>query len=491
MMQEGIYWQGGMPPAFRLLQLNVVSGASSGEVHDAIGALWAMLSALRRGEVNDLRKELRPHDPDVVLNGGDLEVLIGFGARLFDDEIHSPALVNKSEQPRRLKYLRSKNPAAPFNRLKWRDANDPQLDPSQQNSTQSDLALQFTGNSELTVNRAIVEVEKAINDQKMPLQFANFFSGFRREDKRSWIDFHDGINNMTPEERLVAMEVGTTDRSWLKGGTYMSFLRIHVNLELWRAIPRNVQELVVGRDKLTACPITDTTQVSDESPILPVFQGGCPLGHELPDDMSHEFRSPPQPSDAIAQTAHIFRSNLNRGSPVQPANNRIYRQGYEFLESDAKMGLLHGLNFVGFHRTPKFITDILSQDFWMGDANFGGLEGEDETRPPSIALMELLHGCYYAVPPSNMPFPGAGLFVEPSDNLVALGTHSKRTADDSVQAINGIGPVYESLLNEIGVHTVADLLEFEATSDPFDGETPEILRIAQSRGWFVDARKLI
>lgn len=489
MLQDGIYWKGGMPPFYRLLQLNVVSGATSAEAHDALSELWRMLDRLRQGEVEDLRKELRPGDPDVVLDGGELQVLLGFGARLFDETIHVPPLVDPSEKPRLLNYLQSRHPSAPFPRLKWQDHENPRLRPEHENTTQTDFALQFTGTSELTVNRAIVEVQKSIYDHDMPLHIANFFSGFRREDKRSWIDFHDGINNMTPDQRFVTMEVQNQDKAWLRGGTYMSFFRIHVDIDAWRKLSRGFQELIVGRNKLTACPVDDTTQPDEQVEVQPVFQAGCPVSGDLPAEMTETFQEAPQPSDQIAIAAHIFRSNLNRTDPSLPSSNRIYRQGYEFLEASTEGGLLHGLNFVGFVRTPKFVNDILDSMGWLGDSNFGGLETANAQQPPSIDLMRLLHGCYYAVPPIASPFPGSDLLISGAGPLVAAVDDGQSTSGEDVQAIAGIGQVYARLLNEAGIFTVSDLATHDYSA--MEDGIPEIVKIAIERGWVSEATKLV
>lgn len=489
MLQDGIYWKGGMPPFYRLLQVNVLPGATPVQVHDALSQLWTMLDALRRGEVQDLRKELRPGDPDVVLEAGELQVLLGFGARLFDGAIHSPPLVDPDEKPRFLTAFDTRQPTMPFAKLKWRNHKDPRLHPKHPNSTQSDLALQVTGTSELAVNRAIVEVQKCIHDNDMPLHIANFFSGFRRDDKRSWIDFHDGINNMKPAERFVAMEVQNQDKAWLRGGTYMSFLRIHVDIEAWRRIPRGFQELIVGRNKLTACPVEDTTQSDGQSNVQPVFQGGCPMSGHLPDMMTTDFQKAPQPTDRIALAAHIFRSNLNRTGGAQAASSRIYRQGYEFLEPSSEGGLLHGLNFVGFVRALKEFTDILDSAGWLGDANFGGLETASENEPPSIELMKLLHGCYYAVPPMGSPFPGSNLLLSGASPQVASVDSDKLTSGRDVREITGIGQVYQRLLNDVGIFTVSDLAKHGHNS--MDDGTPEIVKIATERGWVSEAAKLV
>lgn len=99
----------------------------------------------------------------------------------------------------------------------------------------------------------------------------------------------------------------------------------------------------------------------------------------------------------------MHRTNLNRPrGPIADRDNRIFRQGYEFLESLPGRRLRLGVNFVSFQRKISCLTNILTRDNWLGDANFGG--------NPSPTLLKLIGGGYYAVPPADGPFPGADIF---------------------------------------------------------------------------------
>ena len=409
MLQEGIYYLGGMAEHFRLLQLNVENGATRIETRQGLKSIWDMLGELTHGKVGDLRKELRPDDPDVVLASGELQVLLGYGRRFFDDRHHAPALTDRGNRPLKLVYLRSRNDTQPFPKLNWSDRTDPRLDPANPITTHSDLVLQFTANTVLAVERAIVETSKMIRRDGLPFRIARFYGGSRRDDRRSWIDFHDGINNMSKAERKIAIEIVGADKAWLIGGTYLSFMQIGVNLAVWDSLSRESQELLVGRDKITACPLVDSVPSFGGTPTKPIFMTGCPMDYDLPKPVPSLVLDPPQPSDTVARAAHIYRSNLNRLGPAQDANNRIYRQGYEFVENEPDGGILQGLNFVAFHRRMRALTDILTQRFWMGNVNFGGVPTNDPNLTPPIQLMNLFHGAFYAIPPLSGDFPGSTL----------------------------------------------------------------------------------
>lgn len=406
--QDGIYYRSKETPApfYRLLLLNVAPGAPANEARVALAELWVMLQQLRQGVVQDLQAT-RPTDPPfVAVAGNDLTVLIGYGARLFDAAAHDPPLTT-ARRPRALHRLAPPvvGVAAPrpFPKLHW----DSSL---LVNPADADIALQFIGDTELLVNRAIVEVRKRI--RQVPLQWVTFYSGFQREDRRSWIDFHDGINTMSADERRLAMEIAASAQfPWLAGGTYMNFMRIAIDLDLWQSLRREQQEVLVGRDKLTGCPIT-RFEVDAAGNLVPRLIEQCPFTREVPNNPPLSYLDPGRPAETRALTAHIFRSNLNRGSASQPANNRIYRQGYEFLEAlpvDAG-DIRLGLNFVSFQRDTEFVENILTTERWLQDVNFGGRANAAPPDPQAIALMRLMAAAYFAVPPKADPFPGAALF---------------------------------------------------------------------------------
>jgi len=170
------------------------------------------------------------------------QALLGFGASLFDPERHEPPLTSV-ERPAHLVPL--SRPRLAFPDLQWQDGAG---------GGEADILVQLTGISEHAVDRAAVEVAKLITDLKLPLILAGTFDGFRRDDGRSWIGFHDGISNLEPSQRYEAV-VCRGDPDWNRGGSYLAFLRIEIALEKWRSLDRETQEVIVGRDKLTGSPL--------------------------------------------------------------------------------------------------------------------------------------------------------------------------------------------------------------------------------------------
>lgn len=105
---------------------------------------------------------------------------------------------------------------------------------------------------------------------------SHFFSGFQRPDRRGWLGFHEGVSNIQPEERLGAIVINNTNISkpsdvWTVGGTYLAFLRIAINLETWLKTSVRDQELIVGRHKLTGCPLIGTDLKGNPVTLLGVY----------------------------------------------------------------------------------------------------------------------------------------------------------------------------------------------------------------------------
>lgn len=389
-LQEGIYFSGGTRPGrcYRLLLLNVRPGVTQTRAKESIALVWERVRALPEELVADLRPSrlmAPPGTPDPPQPK--LTCLLGFGARLFER-------YPKLERPRDLVRIE----AQPFPMLPWVNKADRAIG-------ETDLALQFIAESELAVSRAVVETWMLIkNGANGPsLSVAALHGGFNREDRRSWLGFHDGIGNIEPDRRREAIETkvgGPTsdDPQWMDGGTYMGFLKVSIDLERWRSLDRLEQEKCVGRERETGCPLTHIGERSTE------VLAGCPVPHG---PTSVDFRNPPAPPidpDNLAQFSHMNRANLNRRrGPIADSDNRIFRQGYEFLESLPGGRLRIGLNFVSFQRKIPALTTILTRENWLGDANFGG-------KPPAPALLGLIGGGYYAVPPVGGPFPGADIF---------------------------------------------------------------------------------
>jgi len=392
-LQEGIYHAPGRRPGKHFALMFLRAGVDAAGAAAALGDLWGSYQGLKAGRVRDLEGAEVP--------AGDMTVLLGFGRNAFD--LQGTAL----PRPRGLADEYLFRSAAP-------DGGGPLLrgsglryaDDVRANMATEAFCVQVIAESKLAVDRAVVETWKALADAAQPaLELTTFYLGNQRDDHRSWIDFHDGLSNLRSEDREGVIAIGPgTDEGWAVGGTYLAFLRLAVDLVGWRRLSRVTQELAVGRDKLSGCPIVALGEDG-----APVADPGCPVAgtqvHEAPND--EPFAEPPEVTGPAVRSSHVQRANHHIRPASDFGSRRIFRQGYEFLEWAAgPPGFRAGLNFVSFQDTPSRLLKMLTAGGWLGGANFGGDEG---AHPELASLLSVYGAGIYFVPPivDGEAFPGA------------------------------------------------------------------------------------
>lgn len=397
-LQPGVYLRRAEPPpvAWRALFLDIEAGTAPADARAAIAAVMEMLTELQAGRMRDLLAE-RPDEEPGLVPAGSFAVLIGYGAAIFDPARHDPRLTSTTARPRALVSLRRQDDAFP--NLPW--AEDAGQD------GEADLLLQFTAGYEHAAARAAVEVVKLIEDDGLPLRIAGSHTGFQRDDGRSWIGFHDGVTNIEPSQRLAAVEC-PGDPDWNRGGTYLAFLRLEVALRRWRGLSRPEQEAIVGRDKLSGSPLGAIEKIDDGLRTCPISSSPPSSASDWRERDAHF--NPPETTDPLVEASHIHRANQARAAGDTPAGERIFRQGYEYLDGIGPDGPRLGLNFVSFQSDLQHLQQVLNLSGWLGDVNFGGPAEPAPGEPQPPALLTLHAGGFYAVPPRGDSFPGAELF---------------------------------------------------------------------------------
>lgn len=400
-LQEGIYFAPGKRPGkhFALMFLHVGQGVDLLSAGRTLNELWEVYQGLKSGRLRDLEGVELPHTDD------QMTVLLGLGRNAF--EMDGTALA----PPRGLGdafLFRSADKGGGGPLLRGSGLSyAPEV---RANMATEEFCVQVIAESKLAVDRAIVETWKLLSDRAdpetgaSPLELTTFYLGFQRNDHRSWIDFHDGLSNLESHERESVIAVDAPpDVDWAAGGTYLAFLRLAVDLPGWRRLSRRDQELAVGRDKASGCPIIDVR--GEDLATDP----GCPVtGTEIWESENDvRFAEPPGFSDPAIGASHVQRANHHREPVNDPTSRRIFRQGYEFLEwAEGGPGFRVGLNFVSFQDSPERLLGMLTAGGWLGATNFGG----DEERLPELAnLLSVYAAAIYFVPPTSEgeAFPGA------------------------------------------------------------------------------------
>lgn len=404
---------------FAILFFKIRNKSTIDQVFQSLENLWLMYQNLKKGMIKDLPQRRVPH--------GSLSVTLGFGQNIFklnDIKKSIPRDFDNSQ------FCPPKKNGGGYildgSHLSY------SKDIHQNVGLDEDIVVQFAAKKQLAVYRAIAETWKNLSHNATPnnpLIFSKFFTGFQRDDGRSWLGFHDEVSNMKPgKERRNVIAIHKENNEllprdfWTENGTYMAFLRIEIDLDLWDSINRSKQELIIGREKLDGRPLIGVDKnynpiTSKKFSTAQKITAYNKAYHDHPD----YFKAPQVLSKEIMNKIDINKSfkvlnesHIGRTRHFDKINSRlvpsrrIYRQACDFIESNysCKKFLRVGLNFISFQNDPARLLFILTDPNWMGNTSFGGdsqFKGIDK----------LLHvqacGIFY-IPSIEKPFPGSCIF---------------------------------------------------------------------------------
>jgi Dyp-type peroxidase family len=401
---------------FAIAFLRISDGLTSSEIGEYLEGLWRMYLDLKKGVVTDLKGHPVP--------SGDLSVLLAYGPTIFN----IPGIAKKIPRDLREQF---REPVSGEPILDGSGINY-SIDTPRNLGITEHIAVQFISKSQLATYRAVVETWKYVamtTPPKRGIALSTFFTGFQRDDSRSWLGFHDEISNMkNASERKKAIVIDKAKNYlvhqdfWTAGGTYLAFLRIGINLRKWEQIKRCDQELLIGRDKLDGIPLVGVDRKGN-----PIRKPGCPPFSQVRfyDKRFHEhpnyFQRPSVGSSMkteidmdnsinLLSQSHIGRTrHKDQIKSDDPASRRIFRQGFEFIEPlyhDSSNPIRLGLNFISFQNDPTRLLFILTDPNWLGTSNFGG-QGDNLAMKDFLSVQA--SGIFF-VPPKEMPFPGASIF---------------------------------------------------------------------------------
>jgi deferrochelatase/peroxidase EfeB len=384
--------------------------------------LWNMYNNLKKGKVKELPDQKVPH--------GSLSIILGYGQNIFTlEEIGK-------EIPRDFKNSQFLPPRSYGGYILERSKLSYSKDLHENVGLNEDIIIQFVANTQLAVNRAILETWKHIRDESSknyPLIFSKFFTGFQRDDGRSWLDFHDEISNMRPgKERRNVIAIHRENNElisrdfWTEYGTYMAFLRIEIDIDLWDSINKSKQELIIGRDKLNGRPIIGVDKSNNpitykNTPIARKVTAYNKKYHDHPDYFKKLSSIPKEIQDKIdinksfkvLNESHIGRTrHFDKIKHKLVSSRRIYRQGFEFIESNCNSSstvpIKVGLNFLSFQNDPARLLFILTDPNWLGNSSFGG---DSQFKDINNLLHVQACGIFF-IPKMEKPFPGFSIFKQ-------------------------------------------------------------------------------
>jgi deferrochelatase/peroxidase EfeB len=397
----------------------VAEGRTSIEIGKSLKNLWNMYKRLQKGKVAGL--------PNTLLPTGGLTVLVAYAPNIFKFPNIRKNLPNDLRGRQFLPPGDGGKPILNGAGLKYA------LDIHENVGISEHIVFQFISNTQLATYRAVVETMKHLDstdpNNNRTLYLTKFYTGFQRDDSRSWLGFHDGVSNMkSAKEREDAIRVDIASNKlehsdyWTRGGTYLAFLRIEIDLSIWERIDRKSQELIVGRNKLTGYPLIGVDRKGN-----PVSNQGSQthqrsMMHHKFEDHPDYFKKPvvtnqnlnsldTEASIRILSQSHIGRTrHIDKIESKEVTSRRIFRQTFEFLEpvpGNTSKTLRTGLNFISFQNDPGRLFFILTDPNWMGNVSFGG--------NPNIKaidkLFSVLAAGVFFVPRVGRPFPGANIFM--------------------------------------------------------------------------------
>jgi Dyp-type peroxidase family len=415
-LQEGIYYRSkpAIGNSFCILSLRSRNSSQISEIGNAILLIWKHLDHLKKGITTDLK--IAPKHRKI----GNLTTLVAYSSSLFET-IGS----QKRKPPSFSNYSNFRNPEP--------GGGGPIVEGSGINYSKEifdnhllrdHVVFQFIADSDFYTNRAVVEVWKAMhrlekNIGRAPLHITGLYSGFQRADHRNWLGFHDGVSNLKSHERLRVISIDSSDLKsddkWTISGTYLAFMRISVNIEKWEDIEVSEQEILIGREKITGCPL-----ISVDKNGKPAKDRRCPVPgtFEVIERGNERFREYPAYAigrhESILHHSHIARTRPVDRVPIWDKKSlRIYRQGFEFLVPSINYpGFTAGLNFVSFQNAPDRLFRALTYEHALTQKGPGStiLTNLDQ-------YMCVLAAGLFFVPPKvhDEPFPGAQIFFNRSE----------------------------------------------------------------------------
>jgi Dyp-type peroxidase family len=305
----------------------------------------------------------------------DLTATIGFGATFFE----------KLDIP---KWNRPANLSIMPSHLELGDLNPYSL-------KQTDLLLQLASSNDF-VNRSIYEYsydtilqsdnQHTFKDIRSAIkgwaQVTDLHVGFQRLDRRNLMGFYDGISNPRgPELEDIVWLNDKDEGEKFVNGTYMVFQRIEHDLEYWRSLPTEQQELMIGHSKETGLVLGTVSKDKDHELATNLRSGDAAIRtaaiNELKDllspqrDPKTKLFDPSNPKtlgiiDSCPIWSHARKANPRQadGTPFRS----IYRRGYLFSDIAGPM-LNSGLLFICFQKNIHDGFEHIKKN-WMNNKDF-------------------------------------------------------------------------------------------------------------------------
>lgn len=225
--------------------------------------------------------------------------------------------------------------------------------------------------------------------------------GFARPDRREFLRFDDGIDNLSnfrdlELDKFVYVSRADGEPEWAVNGSYLVWRKIRENLPFWEAFAEREQEQMIGRKKDTGAPLS--RDVTGPGGMTPVY---------------------PDPADARdgALTAHIRKVQPRRPGVdllgIADLDRRFLRRGYPYFDGiDATGRVSCGLLFLAFMHDLRRQFEWAAQ-MWQTNPDFP-VRGTGIDALYGRGVLSNVTGGYFFCPPAAGPaetdFIGMGMF---------------------------------------------------------------------------------
>jgi deferrochelatase/peroxidase EfeB len=323
-------------------------------------------------------------------------ITVGFGASLFVDRSGFDRFGLRSAKPKFLKTM------------PHFEGDQASFDPR---ATASDLVFVISSD-EPYVNVAIVRyfteffnkefLKQHPDPQDRPvLRFTDVQQGFARKDKREFLKFDDGIENLqidpTDLRRLVYVDGADNEPNWCLNGSYLVYRKIRERMPAWESMNDQAQELIIGRKKDSGKPLSVRK-----------------TGHQ---GMTPVFASPLDSRDGPFN-AHIRKVQPRRPDPdlfgLNDLERRFLRRPYPFFDPINESGeCVNGLHFVAFMKSIQRQFEHIV-NMWQMNPDFPIAN----TGPDALyanGILSTIDGGYYFCPPglrNDKDYFGSGMFAD-------------------------------------------------------------------------------
>ncbi|WP_299410540.1 Dyp-type peroxidase [uncultured Roseobacter sp.] len=248
------------------------------------------------------------------------------------------------------------------------------------------------------LNPRFSNIHHGANPRPM-LRFFDVEQGFGRKDKREFLRFDDGIQNLQMDrnemKRLVFVEDIDDEPEWCLNGSYMVYRKITENMPLWEGPMKDHQEAMIGRHRETGRPLSRESRGA----------GG----------LTPVFASHTDPKDG-ALNSHIRKVQPRRNTPdlfgLNDLERRFLRRPYPFFDGiDAQGRSKNGLHFVAFMKSIQQQFEHVT-NMWQMNTDFPVPDtGKDVLY--AAGVLTTVDGGYYFCPPglrSKNDYFGRGMF---------------------------------------------------------------------------------